>query len=56
MKNSEEDYVNEALKTGPLYITLSGAEHFTENVKTHAGIPSDEAVEEMRRFSIENKQ
>lgn len=62
MENKEEmpivsdEYIDKVLKAGPLYVTLSGAEHYTENVKTHNGEPSDESVEEMRRWSIENRQ
>lgn len=49
------EYVRDTLKCGPLSCTLSGAGRKTTVSKTNAAIPSDDAVEEMRDWSIECK-
>lgn len=46
------EYVDNALSCGPLYCTLSGAGRMCSDKKTNAAIPSDDAVEEMRDWSI----
>lgn len=51
-----DKYIDQVLKTGPRNITLSGAEHFTMDIKTHAANPSDYGVDEMRDWSIVNEK
>lgn len=46
------EYVDNALSCGPLYCTLSGAGRMSTIEKTNAAVPSDDAVEEMRDWSI----
>lgn len=53
--NVSVEYVNDALSCGPLSCTLSGAGRKTTVQKTNAAIPSEDAVEEMRDWSIECK-
>lgn len=47
-----EEFVRNALKAGPIYCTLSGAGRKSSDPRTNAAIPSDDAVEEMRDWSI----
>lgn len=35
---------------------MSGAEHFVIDIDTHIAHPSDDSVEEMRLWSIENEK
>ena len=40
----------------PLTETMSGAERYIMDSSTHVSHPSDDSVEEMRWWSIENKK
>lgn len=40
----------------PLTETMAGAERYTMDIATHVSHPSDDSVEEMRRWSIENEK
>lgn len=40
----------------PLTETMSGAEQYIMDIATHVSHPSDDGVEEMRWWSIENKK
>lgn len=40
----------------PLTETMSGAEQYIMDITTHVSHPSDDGVEEMRWWSIENKK
>lgn len=51
-----DEYVKRVLKTGPRNITLSGAEKYTQNVKSHVSSPGEYGVNEMRNWSIENEK
>ncbi len=44
--------VNDVLRCGSIYSTLSGAERNKTDKKTNAAIPSDMAVDEMRDWSV----
>lgn len=50
-----KEYVDNALACGPLSCTLSGAGRKRTVQSTNASMPSDDAVEEMRDWSIECK-
>lgn len=50
-----EEYINDTLRCGPLYCTLSGAGRKCTDKRNNAAKPSDDAVEEMRDWSIEAK-
>ena len=49
------EFVNDVLRCGSIYSTLSGAERNKTDKKTNAAIPSDAAVDEMREWSSINK-
>lgn len=40
----------------PLTETMAGAERYIMDIATHVSHPSDDSVEEMRRWSIENEK
>ncbi|MCQ4022739.1 MULTISPECIES: hypothetical protein [unclassified Ruminococcus] len=40
----------------PLTETMSGAEQYIMDISNHVSHPSDDSVEEMRWWSIENKK
>lgn len=42
------------LPSTPLTETMAGAERYTMDIKNHVSHPSDEAVEEMRKWCEEN--
>lgn len=50
--NVSKEYVDNALTCGPLYCTLSGAGRKETVNSTNMSMPSDDAVEEMRDWSI----
>lgn len=50
-----DEYIADTLHCGPFYYTLSGAERKTTASLTNAAVPSDDAVEEMRDWSIESE-
>lgn len=50
-----KEYVDNALSCGPLQCTLSGAGRERTVDSTGAAVPSEQAVEEMRDWSIECK-
>jgi len=51
--SKKQQSVNENIV--PPYACLSGAEHHKQDEETGIWMPSDEAVEEMRDFSKENR-
>lgn len=54
-KEEIDRLVEKRLRTPPAYTFLSGAQRATVNEKNNVWMPDDESVEEMRKFSIENK-
>lgn len=50
-----DEYISDTLHCGPLYCTLSGAGRKVTDIHNNAAKPSDDAVEEMRDWSIEAK-
>lgn len=53
--SQSESYVNSVLSCGSINSTLSGAGRYTTNSATLAALPSEDAVDEMRDWSIECK-
>ena len=58
MDKKTEDWELEKMRfeMPPLTETMSGAEHYFMDIKTRIAHPSDDAVDEMRDWSIENKK
>lgn len=50
-----DEYIADTLHCGPLCGTMAGAGRKVTNSLTNAAEPSDDAVEEMRDWSIEAK-
>lgn len=51
-----DEIIDQKLKVGPRNITLSGAEHYVMHIKSRVAEPSDEAVDEMRHWSVVNEK
>lgn len=49
------EYMNDALRSEPLYGVMLLAERYKTDDRTNCAIPSDTAVEEVRDWSIEKK-